>query len=77
MISAPLTPSRTSKEFQLDGDFFIIDAHLNKARQSNEKATRFYKSGRPADAMTQSKLTQIFIHNALARLQRQCGGSDF
>lgn len=72
MNSAPAASLAQVQELHLDHDFFIIDAHLNKARQSNEKATRFYKNGRSADAMTQSRLTTIFIHNALARLHRQC-----
>ena len=72
-ISAALA-EKTQELHQDQGqDFFIIDSHLNRARQSNEKAIRFFKSGRSADAMTQNKLTRIFIHNALDRLHRQCG----
>jgi hypothetical protein len=75
MNSIPIALVEKTQEFHQDQDFFIIDSHLNRARQSNEKATRFFKSGRSADAMTQNKLTQIFIRNALDRLHRQCGDS--
>ena len=53
-------------------DFFIIDAHLKKARASSEKATRLDQRGQHREAIVQNKLTRIFIHNALARLNRQC-----
>jgi hypothetical protein len=53
-------------------DFFIIDAHLKKARASSEKASRLEQSGQHHEAVVQNKLTRIFIHNALARLNRQC-----
>ena len=53
-------------------DFFIIDAHLKKARASSEKASRLDQRGQHREAIVQNKLTRIFIHNALARLNRQC-----
>lgn len=52
-------------------DFFIIDAHLKKARESSEAANRLHHSGRHQEAVVQNKLTRVFIHNALARLNRQ------
>jgi len=56
-------------------DFFIIDAHLKKARESSEAAQRLHSVGRHGEAIVQNKLTRIFIHNALARLNRQCQDS--
>lgn len=53
-------------------DFFIIDAHLRKARASSEKASRLDQRGQHREAIVQNKLTRIFIHNALVRLNRQC-----
>jgi hypothetical protein len=53
-------------------DFFIIDAHLKKARASSEKASRLDQRGQHREAIVQNKLTRIFLHNALARLNRQC-----
>lgn len=62
------TPSHTEQAH----DFFIIEAHLRKARASSEKAHRLDRSGQHREAVVQNKLTRIFIHNALARLDRQC-----
>lgn len=52
--------------------FFIIDAHLQKARQSSAAALRLHSQGLHAQAITQNRLTQVFLHNALARLNPQC-----
>lgn len=53
-------------------DFFIIDAHLKKAHESSETACRLHSRGQFMDAIAQNKLTRVFLHNALARLERQC-----
>jgi len=52
-------------------DFFIIDAHLKKASESSEAACRLQSRGQLMDAIAQNKLTRVFLHNALARLERQ------
>lgn len=52
--------------------FFIIDAHLRKARQSSATALRLHSQGLHAQALRQNRLTQVFLHNALARLDAQC-----
>lgn len=49
----------------------IIDQHLLKARQSNTQAQRLQDQGLHADAEAQNRLTQVFIHNALSRVQTQ------
>lgn len=57
-------------------DFSIIGAHLLKAHQSNEAATQLQRTGALQDARAQSKLTRVFINNALARINQQCGHPD-
>jgi hypothetical protein len=74
--SATLEPARGSESNHGFQDFSTIDAHLKKAHQSNEKATRFFTSGRVREALVQSQLTRIFIHNALARINQQCENRD-
>ncbi|MBD8050579.1 hypothetical protein [Limnohabitans radicicola] len=58
--------------WDIPNDFFIIDAHLKKARASSEKASRLHRCGKQHEAIVQNKLTRVFIHNALTRLNRQC-----
>lgn len=58
--------------WDMPNDFFIIVAHLQKARASSEKASRLHRCGKLNEAIVQNKLTRVFIHNALTRLNRQC-----
>ncbi len=70
-FASPHTPNERPQG-ERSNDFFIIDAHLKKAWASSEKASRLDQRGQHREAIVQNKLTRIFIHNALARLNRQC-----
>jgi len=72
MFSTNPCPEKRAEHSHNHRDFFIIDAHLKKARESSAAASRLHQGGRHQEAIVQNKLTRIFIHNALARLNRQC-----
>ena len=50
---------------RIEKNFRIVNAHLKKAHQSNELATGLYQQGLAKDAQQQSRLTEVFICNAL------------
>jgi hypothetical protein len=60
----------------VERDFRIVSAHLKKAHQSNELATRLQQKGFVQDAQQQSQLTKVFISNALHHVSLRCKGKD-
>lgn len=50
-------------------DYRIIGIHLQKAHQSNAMAERLNAQGMQGHAEAQNRLTQLFIRNALSRIQ--------
>lgn len=77
MLSTKPLAENEMAHWESSNDFFIIDAHLKKAHASSEKARRLDRCGQHREAIVQNKLTRIFIHNALARLNRQCEAPHF
>jgi hypothetical protein len=55
--------------------YHIIDRHLHQARQSNLQAQRLQAQGLHDDAQAQNRMTQVFIHNALCRIQNPRPGA--
>lgn len=60
----------------IERDFRIVSAHLKKAHQSNELATRLQQKGFAKDAQQQSRLTKVFISNALHHVSQRCKSLD-
>ena len=60
----------------IEKEFRIVSAHLKKAHQSNELATRLQQKGFVQDAQQQSQLTKVFISNALHHVSLRCKGKD-
>jgi hypothetical protein len=52
-----------------ENDFRIIGEHLRKASQSNQLATRLHTQGLSVDAEQQTRLTHVFLQNALCRIK--------
>jgi hypothetical protein len=52
-----------------DMDYRVIGVHLQKAHQSNAMAERLNAEGMHGHAEAQNRLTQVFIRNALSRIQ--------
>ena len=50
-------------------DYRVIGVHLQKAHQSNAMAERLNAQGMHGHAEAQNRLTQVFIRNALSRIQ--------
>lgn len=66
-IAAHSPPRPTAREV----DFRIIGEHLRKASQSNNLATRLHAQGLSVDAEQQTRLTHVFLQNALCRIKPQ------
>lgn len=69
--SSPST-STSASDGRLNQDFFIIGEHLQKAHQSNAQAHLLHRNGMTEDALRQSQLTQVFLNNALMRVNHHC-----
>ena len=63
-------PQQHTDSNTLARDLFIIDAHLKKALASSQTACRLHSRGQVTGALAQNKLTRVFLHNALARLEQ-------
>ena len=60
----------------IEKEFRIVSAHLKKAQQSNELATRLHQKGFAQDAQQQSRLTKVFISNAMHHLSLRAKSLD-
>ena len=60
----------------VEKDFRIVSTHLKKAHQSNELATRLQQKGFIRDAQQHSRLTKVFISNALHHVSQRCKSQD-
>jgi hypothetical protein len=70
-------PSSTTLDPEgAERNFRIVSAHLKKAHQSNELATRLQQKGFVQDAQRQSQLTKVFITNAMHHVSQQCQRVD-
>lgn len=49
----------------------IAQAHLQRAVRSHQQALRLQAAGQDAAARTQSRMTQVLLHNALHHIGRQ------
>lgn len=49
----------------------IAQAHLQRAVRSHQQAVRLQASGQDDAARTQSRMTQVLLHNALHHIGRQ------
>lgn len=49
----------------------IAHAHLQRAVRSHQQALRLQAAGQDAAARTQSRMTQVLLHNALHHIARQ------
>lgn len=64
--SAAQVPSQASAR---ERDLRIIGEHLRKASQSHRLATRLHAQGLSVDAEQQTRLTDVFLQNALCRIK--------
>jgi len=60
----------------IEKEFRIVSAHLKKAHQSNELATRLQQKGFSKDAQQQSRLTKVFISNAMHHVSLRAKSMD-
>ena len=68
-------PSACSSD-AVEKEFRILSAHLKKAHQSNELATRLHQKGFAQDAQQQSRLTKVFISNAMHHVSLRAKSLD-
>jgi hypothetical protein len=68
-------PSACSSD-AVEKEFRILSAHLKKAHQSNELATRLHQKGFAQDAQQQSRLTKVFISNAMHHVSLRAKSMD-
>jgi hypothetical protein len=69
------SPSACSSD-AVEKEFRILSAHLKKAHQSNELATRLHQKGFSKDAQQQSRLTKVFISNAMHHVSLRAKSLD-
>lgn len=69
------SPSACSSD-AVEKEFRILSAHLKKAHQSNELATRLHQKGFAQDAQQQSRLTKVFISNAMHHVSLRAKSLD-
>ena len=54
----------------MDRALQIVTEHLLHAQRSHEEALRLQSLGQTQAAQTQSRMTRVFLHNALHRIDR-------
>lgn len=72
---ASTSPSTRTQD-AVEKEFRIVSAHLKKAHQSNELATRLHQKGFVQDAQQQSRLTKVFISNAMHHVSLRAKSLD-
>ena len=73
--SQTTSPSARTND-AIEKEFRIVSAHLKKAHQSNELATRLHQKGFAQDAQQQSRLTKVFISNAMHHVSLRAKSLD-
>jgi hypothetical protein len=76
MTGHPSTSPSTRTQDAVEKEFRIVSAHLKKAHQSNELATRLHQKGFVQDAQQQSRLTKVFISNAMHHVSLRAKSLD-
>jgi len=76
MTYSPSPQTEHGSSDRIEKDFRIVSAHLKKAHQSNELATRLQQKGFAKDAQQQSQLTKVFISNAMHHVSLRCKSLD-
>lgn len=64
-MNTPSQPSGT-----IDQALRIVAEHLSHAQRSHELALRLQAQGQTEAARQQSRMTRVFLHNALHRIDR-------
>ena len=65
-------PASHLTQAAVEKDYRIVSAHLKKAHQSNELASRLQQKGFVQDAQQQSQLTKVFLSNAMHHVRLRC-----
>jgi cell division septation protein DedD len=65
-------PASDLTQAAVEKDYRIVSAHLKKAHQSNELASRLRQKGFVQDAQQQSQLTKVFLSNAMHHVRLRC-----
>ena len=76
MTDHPSTSPSAHTQDAVEKEFRIVSAHLKKAHQSNELATRLHQKGFAQDAQQQSRLTKVFISNAMHHVSLRARSLD-
>ena len=76
MTGHPSTSPSARPQDAVEKEFRIVSAHLKKAHQSNELATRLHQKGFAQDAQQQSRLTKVFISNAMHHVSMRTKSMD-
>ncbi len=76
MTDHPSTSHSACTQDAIEKEFRIVSAHLKKAHQSNELATRLHQKGFAQDAQQQSQLTKVFISNAMHHVSLRARSLD-
>jgi hypothetical protein len=76
MTESQTTSSSSCTSDTIEKEFRIVSAHLKKAHQSNELATRLHQKGFVQDAQQQSRLTKVFISNAMHHVSLRAKSLD-
>ncbi|WP_300712706.1 hypothetical protein [Limnohabitans sp.] len=76
MTGHPSTSPSACTQDAVEKEFRIVSAHLKKAHQSNELATRLHQKGFAQDAQQQSRLTKVFISNAMHHVSLRAKSLD-
>jgi hypothetical protein len=76
MTDHPSTSPSARTQDAVEKEFRIVSAHLKKAHQSNELATRLHQKGFAQDAQQQSRLTKVFISNAMHHVSLRAKSLD-
>lgn len=76
MTDHPSTSPSARTQDTVEKEFRIVSAHLKKAHQSNELATRLHQKGFAKDAQQQSRLTKVFISNAMHHVSLRARSLD-
>ena len=72
MNPADTPPASHLTQAAVEKDYRIVSAHLKKAHQSNELASRLQQKGFVQDAQQQSQLTKVFLSNAMHHVRLRC-----